>query len=76
MVAFSLGFASAILARKRKNLAFIMFVTCFPVVENAIVVKYSFDNYQLATSWFILAAAVVPSILGAIFVGNSEERFS
>jgi hypothetical protein len=75
MIASAVGLAGSLRAKMRKNFTFILFAACFLMIENAALVKYSFDNYQLATPWIALAPAFIISTLGGILIGMSDEQF-
>jgi hypothetical protein len=76
IIAFAFGLTGGIMSKRRKNFALTMIAVCFPLVENAAVVKYSLDNYQLAIPWIAIALATIISTLSGILIGRSDEEFS
>jgi len=76
VIAFVFGLAGSIMSIRRKNFALTMVAVCFPLLENTVVVKYSFDNYLLAISWITIAPAFIISILSGVLIGRSDEEFS
>jgi len=76
IIAFAFGLAGGIMSKRRKNFALTMIAACFPLVENAAVVKYSLGNYQLAIPWIAVALATIISALSGILIGRSDEEFS
>jgi hypothetical protein len=76
VVAFAFGLVGSVMAKRRKHFALTMIAACFPLAENTVVVKYSFDNYQLVIPWIAIALAFVISTLSGILIGMSDEDFS
>ena len=76
IVASAFGLAGGVMSKRRKNFALTMIVACLPLVENVVVVKYSFDNYQLAIPWIAIVLAIIISTLSGILIGRSDEEFS
>lgn len=76
IVAFIVGLAGSAMSKMKKSFAFALVAVCFPLFENTVVVKYSLDNYQLATPWMAIAAAIIFSMLGGISIGMSDQQFS
>lgn len=76
IVAFTAGLAGSVMSKMRRGFALTLFAVCFPLLENAVVVKYSLDNYQLPTPWIAVAPAIIISTLSGILIGMSDEQFS
>jgi hypothetical protein len=76
IVAFTAGLAGSVMSKMRRGFALALFAVCFPLLENAVVVKYSLDNYQLPTPWIAVAPAIIISTLSGILIGMSDEQFS
>jgi hypothetical protein len=76
MIASIAGLAGSLMSTMRKNFAFTLVAACFPMLENVVLVKYSFDNYQLATPWIAVVLAFIVSMLGGVLIGMSDEQFS
>jgi uncharacterized membrane protein len=76
VVAFAFGLVGSVMAKRRKHFALTVIAACFPLAENTVVVRYSFDNYQLTIPWIAIALAFVISTLSGIFIGISDDEFS
>jgi hypothetical protein len=64
------------MSKMRRGFALTLVAVCFPLLENAVIVKYSLDNYQLPTPWIAVAPAIMISTLSGILIGMSDEQFS
>lgn len=76
IIAFTAGLVGSAMSRMRKGFALTLIASCLPLLENAVVVEYSLDNYQLATPWTAVVLAIAISALSGIFIGMSDEQFS
>lgn len=76
VIASTFGLVGGVMSKMRKNFVLTMIAACFPLIENAVVVKISFDNYQLAIPWIAVAPAIIISVVSGILIGRSDEEFS
>jgi hypothetical protein len=74
--AFAFGLAGGVMSKMRKHFALTMIAVCLPLIENAALVKFSFDIYELAIPWTLVALAITFSTLSGILIGTSDEEFS
>jgi hypothetical protein len=75
LTSFICGLAGSTLSLRLKKQTIILFAICAPLLANAVVVKSSFDIYQLTIPWPMILLPFVISILSILFIGNSDEQF-
>ena len=73
---FAAAVAGGVLSVFKKNQALVIFLACVPLLTDIVVVKASFDAYQLAVPWLIVGLSMAASTVSGLLVSNADKQFT